>query len=153
MTRNIRTINGAKHNGQLEFQYQNIQKLAAAALDACEEFGESFSIDIVSILHHISVDQIRKDLYGDSIDLQKRFAIAGGISPALVSVVNHIPFTLIRAIENSQDEDQVTQVDQNGLVYDLFVDGKRCQNGIFTAVNRPYLPVIPGAVIRHRKRD
>ncbi|CAF4176714.1 unnamed protein product [Rotaria socialis] len=122
MTRNIRTINGAKHNGQLEFQYQNIQKLAAAALDACEEFGESFSIDIVSILHHISVDQIRKDLYGDSIDLQKRFAIAGGISPALVSVVNHIPFTLIRAIENSQDEDQVTQVDQNGLVYDLFVD-------------------------------
>ncbi|CAF3361948.1 unnamed protein product [Rotaria socialis] len=133
MTRNIRTINGAKHNGQLEFQYQNIQKLAAAALDACEEFGESFSIDIVSILHHISVDQIRKDLYGDSIDLQKRFAIAGGISPALVSVVNHIPFTLIRAIENSQDEDQVTQVDRNGLVYDLFVDGKRCQNGIFTA--------------------
>ncbi|CAF4907953.1 unnamed protein product, partial [Rotaria magnacalcarata] len=33
--------------------------------------------------------------------------IAGGISPALVSVANHIPFTLIRAIENSQDEDQV----------------------------------------------
>ncbi|CAM2699800.1 unnamed protein product [Rotaria socialis] len=46
-----------------------------------------------------------------------------------------------------------TQVDQNGLVYGLFIDGKRCQNGIFTAVNRPYLPVIPGAVIRHRKRD
>ncbi|CAF3744848.1 unnamed protein product [Rotaria socialis] len=117
MTRNIRTINGAKHNGQLEFQYQNIQKLAAAALDACEEFGESFSIDIVSILHHISVDQIRKDLYGDSIDLQKRFAIAGGISPALVSVVNHIPFTLIRAIENSQDEDQVTQVHSKNNIF------------------------------------
>ncbi|CAF3166636.1 unnamed protein product [Rotaria socialis] len=132
MTRNIRTINGAKHNGQLEFQYQNIQKLAAAALDACEEFGESFSIDIVSILHHISVDQIRKDLYGDSIDLQKRFAIAGGISPALVSVVNHIPFTLIRAIENSQDEDQVTQVDQNGLVYDLS-SNVHSKNNIFTS--------------------
>ena len=46
-----------------------------------------------------------------------------------------------------------TQVDENGLVYGLFIDGKRCQNGIFTAVNRPCLPVIPGAVIRHRKRD
>ncbi|CAF4419840.1 unnamed protein product, partial [Rotaria magnacalcarata] len=63
-------------------------------------------------------------LYGDSIDFKKRFGtkskvkfqtvikdcmkkIAGGISPALVCVANHIPFTLIRAIENSQDEDQV----------------------------------------------
>ncbi|CAM4867400.1 unnamed protein product [Rotaria socialis] len=31
-------------------------------------------------------------------------------------------------------------VEQNGLVYSLFIDVKRCQNGIFTAVNRPYLP-------------
>ncbi|CAF2058737.1 unnamed protein product, partial [Rotaria magnacalcarata] len=122
--KNIRTVNGARHNGQLEFQYQKIQNRAAAILDACEEFGESLSIDLISILHHISVDQIRKDLYGDSIDFKKRFGtkskvkfqtvikdcmkkIAGGISPALVSVANHIPFTLIRAIENSQDEDQV----------------------------------------------
>ena len=45
------------------------------------------------------------------------------------------------------------QVDQNWLVYGLFIDGKLCQNGVFTAVNRPYLPVIPGAVMRYRKRD
>ncbi|CAF1609594.1 unnamed protein product [Rotaria magnacalcarata] len=105
MTRNnIRTVNGARHNEQLECQYQKIQNRAAAILDACEEFGESLSIDIISILLHISVDQIRKDLYGDSIDFKKRF---GGISSTLVSVVNHIPFTLIRALENNQDEDQV----------------------------------------------
>ncbi|CAF4459152.1 unnamed protein product [Rotaria socialis] len=48
---------------------------------------------------------------------------------------------------------KIAQADQNGLVYGLVVDDKRCQNGIFTTVNRPYLPVIPGAVIRHRKRD
>ncbi|CAF3254357.1 unnamed protein product [Rotaria socialis] len=71
----------------------------------------------------VCVHQIRKDLYGDLIDFKKRFdttskvkfqtvikncmkQIAGGISAALVSIANHIPFTLIRAIENSQDEDQ-----------------------------------------------
>ncbi|CAF1600584.1 unnamed protein product [Rotaria magnacalcarata] len=45
-----------------------------------------------------------------------------------------------------------TQVDQNGLVDGLFIDGKRCQNGVFTAVNRPYLPVISGTSHDHTVR-
>ena len=44
---NIRTGNGAKHNGQVDFRYQRVQNRATAVSDACEEFGESLDIDIV----------------------------------------------------------------------------------------------------------
>ena len=59
---NIRTVNGARHNGQVDFRYQRVQNRATAVLDACEEFGESLDIDIVARLHRLDVNQIRKDI-------------------------------------------------------------------------------------------
>ncbi|CAM4823802.1 unnamed protein product, partial [Rotaria magnacalcarata] len=62
---NIRVVSNLKGNGHLSIHHQHAQNRAAAVLDAHEEFGESMMIDIVAYLHRISVEQIRKDLYGD----------------------------------------------------------------------------------------
>ncbi|CAF1049511.1 unnamed protein product [Rotaria sordida] len=121
---NIRTVNGAKHNGQLHLHHQRIQNRAAAVLDAWNEFGESLPIDVVAHMHHIQVSQIKKDLYGDKIDFKKRFStksslkferalelcmkeIEEGINSALPAVAHNIPFMLIRDIQNSRNVKQV----------------------------------------------
>ncbi|CAF4240825.1 unnamed protein product [Rotaria sp. Silwood2] len=119
---NIRTINGAKHNGHLPAHLQRVQNRAAAVLDAWIAIDESCSFDIVAHLHRISIDQIEKDLYGDITDLRKRFGkslkkfqgaiqqcvteIEGGINPALVAVAHHIPFSLLHDIQNTKDVQQ-----------------------------------------------
>ncbi|CAF2637171.1 unnamed protein product [Rotaria sp. Silwood2] len=124
---NVRTVNGAKHNGHLPLHYQRIQNRAAAVLDAWDEFGESVSIDLIAHMHRIHVDQIKKDLYGDRIDIKKRFGskssvklervlercikeIEEGVDSALVAVAHNIPFMLIRDIQNSQNLKQVATV-------------------------------------------
>ncbi|CAF3689036.1 unnamed protein product [Rotaria sordida] len=121
---NIRTVNGAKHNGQLHLHHQRIQNRAAAVLDAWNEFGESLPIDVVAHMHHIQVSQIKKDLYGDKIDFKKRFGtksslkferalelcmkeIEEGVNSALSGVAHNIPFMLIRDIQNSRNVKQV----------------------------------------------
>jgi hypothetical protein len=53
---NICTINGAKHNDHLDFRYQRVQNRASALLDAWSEYGESMTIDLLTHLHHISVE-------------------------------------------------------------------------------------------------
>ncbi len=35
---NVRTINGAKHNGHLDFHYQRVQSTVGAILDTSEEW-------------------------------------------------------------------------------------------------------------------
>ena len=59
---NVRTINGSKHNGHLDYHHQRIQNRAAAVLDAWDEFGESLTIDLIAHMHRISVDQITMHL-------------------------------------------------------------------------------------------
>ena len=121
---NIRTVKGARHNGQVDFRYHRVQNRAAAVLDACEEFGEFLDIDIVAHLHRLDVNQIRKDLYGDPKEFKKLFGttsidkleaviercmneIRQGVHPALVSVAHRIPFMLMHGIENNEDKKQV----------------------------------------------
>ncbi|CAF2978282.1 unnamed protein product [Rotaria sp. Silwood2] len=75
----------------------------------------------------MNVDQIRKDLYGDQIDMKKRFGtmslvklerllkycmkkIEEGVDLALVAVAHSIPFVLVRDIQNSEDLKQVAIV-------------------------------------------
>ncbi|CAF4164381.1 unnamed protein product [Rotaria sp. Silwood2] len=122
---NIRTVNGAEHNGQLPTRYQRIQNRAAAVLDAWDEFGESLPIDLIAHMHHINADQIRKDLKGDQIDFKKRFGaksstkfehvlkrcmneIEEGVDSALAAVAHNIPFMLVRDIQNGKNLKQVT---------------------------------------------
>ena len=72
---NIRTVNGAKHNGHLDPRYSRVQNRAAAVLDAWDEFGESMPLDVVAHMHRISSEQIKKDLFGEPSDIKKRFGI------------------------------------------------------------------------------
>ena len=121
---NIRTVNGAKHNGHLQPHHQRIQNRAAAVLDAWDEFGETLPIDVVAHLHRIQVDQIKKDLYGDAIEFKNRFGtksslkfdralercmkeIEEGVNSSLAAVAHRIPFMLIRDIQKSRDGKQV----------------------------------------------
>ena len=61
MTRlNIRTINGAKHNGHLEYRFRRIQNRAAAVLDAYDDSAEPEALDLIAHLHRLPVDVIKK---------------------------------------------------------------------------------------------
>lgn len=125
MTRiNIRTINGAKHNGHLDSHHRRVQNRAAAVLDAFDEFGESLNIDLVAHLHRITVEQIRKDLYDDPAEIREKFGtkpsiklenvlnkcvqeINEGVNPALSAVAHSIPLKLIHDIQNTSDIKEV----------------------------------------------
>ena len=117
---NIRTVNGAKHNGYLHVRHQRIQNRAAAILDVWEEHGEALSIDLIAHLHRISVEQIKKDLFGDPTEIKQRFSggssiklesllekcmkeINEGINPALSAVAHSIPFKLLKDAQKHQD--------------------------------------------------
>lgn len=121
---NVRTINGAKHNGHLDSHHRRVQNRAAAVLDAWDEYGESLTTDVIAHLHRITVEQIKKDLYGDPTEIKKRFGsrssiklenvlkkcikeIDEGVNPALTAVAHNIPFKLIRDIQNNPDIEQV----------------------------------------------
>lgn len=117
--RNIRTVNGAKHNPHVDHRYARVQNRAAAVIDASEEFGIGFPIDLVAHLHKISEKQLKQDIYGDPIDIQKQYGkkstlklervlqqcleeIDGGENCALVAVANRIPFVLLRSLEKTR---------------------------------------------------
>ncbi|CAM4855006.1 unnamed protein product [Rotaria socialis] len=70
---NIRTVNGSRHNGLLEHRYIKIQNRAAAALGALDEDGES--LELIAHLHRLSIEQIKKDLYGEPSDIKNGFDI------------------------------------------------------------------------------
>jgi hypothetical protein len=119
MTRriNIRTLNGNKHNPLLPPKFQRIQNRASAVWDAWEEHGSGISLEMVAHLHKISLEQIHVDTYGNPVDIDKRFGIEdsaklecalkiclkeiqSGIDSPLVAVANHVPFCLIRQLED-----------------------------------------------------
>ena len=110
---NIRTVNGAGRNPLLNSRYIRVQNRAAAVLDACEEFGEGYTIDLVAHLHRISVSQIETDLYGEPNVIERRFGFKStikleralnqcqkelkkGENSALIAVANHVPFVVLR---------------------------------------------------------
>lgn len=151
---NIRTINGAKHNGALPDRYKRVQNRAAAVIDAYiammtfdddndnndDDDNKSNKVQqnlnnyndleitddkveelkLVAHLHGLSLDTIKKDLFGDHIDIVKRFGtrssekikkviklclkeIVSGINAALVSVAYHIPYVLLKSMEEHDD--------------------------------------------------
>ncbi|CAF4583183.1 unnamed protein product [Rotaria socialis] len=125
MTRpHIRTINGAQHNGHLGDRYSRVQNRAAAMLDAWHEFGESLTIDVVAHMHRLSITQIEKDMFGEPSDIKKRYGtkstvklervlqkcineLNDGVNRALVAVAHHVPFILIRALEENPNIKEV----------------------------------------------
>lgn len=72
---NVRTVNGAKHNGLLEPRYAQVRNREAAVLDAWANGDDGLSLDLVAILHHIPSKRIEQDLYGEPSDIKKRFGI------------------------------------------------------------------------------
>ena len=115
---NIRTVNGARHNGLLEPRYIKIQNRAAAVLDALDEDDES--LELIAHLHRLSIEQIKKDLYGEPSEIKKRFGIRSsnklertlktclkeikkGVHNALVAVAYHVPYTLLCSVENNNN--------------------------------------------------
>ena len=76
---NIRTVYGAGRNPLLNLRYIRVQNRAAAVLDACEEFGEGYTIDLVAHLHRISVSQIETHLYGEPNVIERRFVFKSTI--------------------------------------------------------------------------
>lgn len=117
---NIRTVNGARRNPLLHSRYIRIQNRAAAVLDACEEFGEGYTIDLVAHLHKLSISQIEIDLYGQPDVIERRFGFKSSIkleralkqcqkelkkgeNPALIAVANHVPFVVLRSLQNNEN--------------------------------------------------
>ena len=118
---NIRTVNGRKHNATLPSKYWKIQNRAAAILDAWDEYGgPAMPLEVVAHLHKMSSVQINNDIYGDPLDIEKRFGmknsqklervlriclkeIKKGIEPTLVAVAHHVPYCLIRRTEDERD--------------------------------------------------
>ncbi|CAF3233970.1 unnamed protein product [Rotaria socialis] len=115
---NIRTVNGSRHNGLLEHRYIKIQNRAAAALGALDEDGES--LELIAHLHRLSIEQIKKDLYGEPSDIKNGFDIRSSnkleetlktclkeinkrVNNALVAVVYHVPYTLLCSVENNNN--------------------------------------------------
>ncbi|CAF4088654.1 unnamed protein product [Adineta steineri] len=133
---NIRTIHSPTHNSHLHLHDQQVQNRAAALLAACEEvedLNQFSNIRAIAHLHNTSVEQVTKDLYGDRIEIKKRFGIKSslnlekalekcmqeineGVNPALAAVVHGVPFKLIRDVENNPNIKQV----MNGFLCDLY---------------------------------
>ncbi|CAF0902184.1 unnamed protein product [Adineta steineri] len=133
---NIRTIHSATHNSHLHLHDQQVQNRAAALLAACEEvedLNQFSNIRVLAHLHSISVEQVKNDLYGDRIEIKKRFGIKSslnlekalekcmqeineGVNPALAAVVHGVPFKLIRDVENNPNIKEV----MNGFLCDLY---------------------------------
>ena len=116
--RRIRTTNGARKNPHLDAKYIRIQNRAAAIIDAWEEYGEALPIDTIAHLHRLSTGQIEQDLFGEPADIERRFGFKStvkleralkecqkelkkGVEPALVAVANHVPFALLRSLQNN----------------------------------------------------
>jgi hypothetical protein len=122
--RNIRTVNGAAHNPHLESRYRQVQNRAAAVLDASDEVDNVGTLDLIAHLHRISIDKIKKDLYGEPTDIEKRFGIKStaklehtlnkclkelnsGVNEALVAVAHHVPFMLLRTLQEERNVKEV----------------------------------------------
>jgi hypothetical protein len=121
---NIRTVDGAEHNPHLEHRYRRVQNRAAAVLDAWDEVDSIGTLDLVGHLHRISTDIIKKDLYGEPTDIKKRFGIKStakledtlkiclkelnkGVNEALVAVAHHVPFMLLRTLQEERNVKEV----------------------------------------------
>lgn len=115
---NIRTINGSRHNGHLEHRYIKIQNRASALLDASDEDDEY--LELIAHLHRLSIEQIKRDLYGELSEIKKRFGIRSsnkleetlktclkeiskGVNIALVAVAYHVPYKLLCSVENNNN--------------------------------------------------
>ena len=129
---NIPTVNGARRNPLLTSRYIRVQNRAAAVLDACEEFGEGYTIDLVAHLHRISVGQIETDLYGEPNVIERRFGFKStikleralkqcqkelkkGESPALIAVANNGPFVVLRSLQNNGNIKEVASTFLNEM--------------------------------------
>lgn len=121
---NIRTVNGAKHSGHLEIRYRLAQNRAAAVLDIWTQNEDEESLDIIAHLHRLSIEQIKKDYFGDPLDIKRRFGIKSstklertltkclkeineGVNHALVAVANHVPFVLLCSAEDNRNMKEV----------------------------------------------
>jgi hypothetical protein len=117
---NVRTINGAKNNGALPPKFRRVQNRAAAVLDAWDDLG--YDIDTLVHLHRLSKETIRADMFGDPENMCKQFdltktdgiakvlttvlsEIDKGFDPALVSVANNIPYSVVVNLLDDRDHD------------------------------------------------
>jgi hypothetical protein len=117
---NIRTINGIKHNPTLPPKFRRAQNRAAAVFDAWDEFGETYPLGVIAHLHSLPVEQIHEDMYDDPRKIDKRFGttksnkiepvlntclkeLDSDIHPTLVAVANHIPFVIVRLLQDQRD--------------------------------------------------
>ena len=121
---NIRTVTGNKHNADLAPKFRRVQNRAAAVLDPWDEYGETYPLNVVAHLHSLTVDQIHRDIYGDPREIDKRFGtnksdkiecvlntcvkeLDQNVHPTLVAVANHIPFIIIRLLQEDRDVKRV----------------------------------------------
>ncbi len=121
---NVRTINGKKHNGYLDFKHQKVQNRASAVLDAYDESDECIDIDVIAHMHRITTKQIEQDMYGNYEDFQKRYGttsskrffqalqkciaeIDHGVHPALASVSNNVPYKIICNLQQNPNVKEI----------------------------------------------
>lgn len=89
-------------------------------MDAWDGYGAGMPIEVVAHMHRISIKQIEQDMYGNPLDIDKRFGTSGstelqsvlhicfkelkkGFDPALVAVGNNVPFCLINQLDDVGD--------------------------------------------------
>jgi hypothetical protein len=138
---NIRTVNGARRNPLLDPRYIRVQNRAAAVLDAWVEHGEVHAVDLIAHLHRIPISQIEKDLYSEPADIKQRFGFQStikleralkqcrkelnkGENPALIAVANHVPFTLLRSLENNGNIKEMASTFLNDMKQKLLIAEK-----------------------------
>lgn len=154
---NIRNVTGAKHSGHLERRYTRIQNRAAAVLDACNDFGEGLTIDVVAHMHRISINQIEKDLFGEPSDIKRRFGIKStaklertlkqclkelnkGVNEGLVAVAYHVPFMLLRSLQENLNVKEVAAAFLNDIENKLdVVDREKTAKRIDDSIKVSYL--------------
>jgi hypothetical protein len=149
---NIRTVNGARKNPQLDPRYSRVQNRAAAVLDAWDEHGEVHAVDLIAHLHRIPISQIEKDLYGEPTDIQRRFGFKStirleralkkcekelkkGAQPALIAVANHVPYTLLRFLQDNGNIKELASTFLNDMKRKMLTSEKE------NSAHRPNEPI------------
>ena len=99
------------------------------------------AIELIAHLHRLPISQIEKDLNGEPADIQRRFGFRStikleralkqcrkelnkGENPALVAVANHVPYSLLRSLENNADIKEIATRFLNAMKQKLLIAGK-----------------------------
>ncbi|CAF4122121.1 unnamed protein product [Rotaria socialis] len=131
-----------------QFKKCFLQLIVKLIIDLLDKHGGNKDLVVIFVYYIASVPKNRQDRSKPTTTYWIRTAVyAQGFVVSLLTAAatfqavkgtsepRNIHGYGLNSIGSCKIKTELSQVDQNGLVYGLFIDGKRCQNGVFTTMD------------------